>query len=260
MTESLQEQRKKLIEIAISNDQLNDDLLKIDNSLDKELFNYNSPFKRFQMKMCARNITVSGDYESHKSILSFVCEKCKHEWEGSATHAQKIGCPECFRFTSNLEKTVIMWDRSKKIIRDKIGKILQLPEIIPGKPPSLEDEFILGCSRGHTFTFTHHRLRDNLWCPQCRSKYGLSDEPVSNYVYRRGMTEEEKFVKYSEIAEMKGAKILSLEPDSKAFKIVCKTCQKTRILTARQICNNQYLCKHRCVKGNKYTIYKDAAR
>jgi len=258
MTETLQEQRERLLKSAISEDPLNQDIIKINPELKKSNFNYNGYNARFLLKMKEKGIEVSGNYINFKSILKFKCKKCTHEWECEATKAQQLGCPECRKFTSNLDKTVKLWERSKKIIRDKEGQILQFPPIDPDKIPSLNDEFILSCKREHTFTFSHLRLREGQWCPICAAKYGVSNEPKSNYAYRRGMTDADKFIKYSEIAEIKGAKILSTNPETGDFKIMCIKCNTTRMISPRGLCANQYICRNRCLRGNKYTIYMDS--
>lgn len=258
MVETLREQREKLLKSAIGEDPLNQDIISIDPSLKKSDFNYNGYSARFLLKMEEKNIEASGNYENHKSIMKFKCKKCNHEWECAATKTQSLGCPECRKFTSNLDKTIKMWERSKKIIRDKGGKILQFPPIDPEHTPALTDEFILSCKQEHTFTFSHLRLREGQWCPICSTKHGLIDTPKSKFTYRRGMTSEEKYAKYSEIAEIKGSKLLSINPETKEFKILCIKCNTSRLISPRGLCANQYLCKNRCTKGNKYTIYMDA--
>lgn len=258
MSDKLQElkrDRDELFNKAVNQDPLNDDIVAIETELDPDACNYNSYASRFKLKMNLRDITFTGIYEDFKSTLHFTCGKCEHVWDGKATRAQQDGCPKCKQFDIDIEKTIKMWNRSKKIIRDKSGVIIQYPE--KTKVAMLGDEFILRCERNHNFTFTHLKLRDNQWCPVCKELYGNEVEDGAAYTYNRGVTKEDKFETHCKIAEIKGAKIMSINPETGAFKIICIYCNRTMTVTPRQLCNNQYLCKAKCYKGHRYSVNGD---
>ena len=254
--QKLETQRIKLLQAAINNDQSNQDIIDIDLDLDCDQLDYNNYSARFNEQMKVKHIEVSGEYHNCQSLLHFKCDKCDHEWDAIATRVQQHGCPKCYKFSKNLDKTLRMWTRTKQIIRDKAGKIIQFPKITSKVPAKLTDRFIISCHRGHKFTFTHLKLREDQWCPLCKASNSIDPSLKSRHIYSRGMNTEQKIQKYHEIAEIKGVKIISIEPVTNNFKTICIHCNETRILTPRQLCNNQYLCINKCVFGNRYSIYK----
>ncbi len=221
------------------------------------LSTWKTPAIRFFKKMIESNITAIGEYRTLKSEFSYSCRICNKTWTETAEKGLKYKCPNCSIEQKYKEKDAWLWKRSQRILDDKHGIIINKPTIT--KKPSVKDSFVLECEHGHRFEITHKELRDNRWCPHCKANLFIK-ERQSNHVYRKGMSIEEKFSKYQQIAEVKGVKILNQGPlmdkkRSAKYNVLCIVCGETMQRTARQICEKKYICKNKCIQGGKFSIH-----
>lgn len=234
-------------------------LLELDVDAKADEYNYNTYASRFIAGMNARDIQVlGGQYEDRDSVLNFACKACDHTWSAMAKNAQARGCPVCKKFQINLKKSKKLWDRSKRIIKDKGGKIIKLPEIKPGEKATVDEEFLLACRRGHRFTFSHRRLYKDSWCPICNTSHGVrgtDDRESSEFVYKKRLTNPEKYARLREISEIKGSRILDPSWEEESYSLLCTACGTQADRTAKQICDNRYLCPKRCIKGHRFTLH-----
>jgi len=238
-----------------------DDVVQIDQDAVPDIIpdKNSTPLRdRFIASMKLSNIKIiHGDYESRNSELDLQCDICNHTWTAIAQKARLHGCPKCKELARNTEKELELWKRSKKIIQDKMGKIVKFTQREPGQTPSVNDEFLLKCHEGHRFLLTHKKLRNNQWCPLCIINPGYKPKLRSAYTYRKNMTNEQKFEKYKEIAIMKGSVITNKHhiAVTESYKLLCTHCATESMRTARQISRNAYLCDNKCIKGNIISIY-----
>jgi hypothetical protein len=226
-------------------------IVEIDDSIKLDKHTYLTSEQKFTYKMSLKHITFEGEYLNGKSVVSLECGVCGHAWDEAGVRVLRRGCPACFAIDNNIHKARNIWIRSKQIIADKGGKIVKLPPQTLEHIVSLDDKFGLMCGDGgHIFTFTHKKLRDNQWCPSC-AQLGLN-RPIrtSENVYRRNVTDQMRYDKLFQIAQLK-----QMSMDSRKWtdrmKFTCAKCGEMTVLSARQLCENKFPCRNRCTATHK---------
>ncbi len=236
-----------------------DGLLALDADAVPNNYEYNTYASRFIAGMRTRNIEVTeGQYADRESTMTFACNICGHTWSTMAKNAQQRGCPLCRKFQVNLRKAKKLWTRSKKIIRDKGGKIVKFPPTDPEKKPSVDEKFLLLCRKGHRFLSSHRLLGKDRWCPICPTEPGTRDvksKESSQFVYKKRLTNPEKYARLRDIAEIKGSRVIDASYQTEAYTLLCTACGKESRATAKQVCDNRYLCVDRCIQGNRFTLH-----
>ncbi len=231
-----------------------DDLNEIDENMDLKEHTQLSFGARFENKISKRHIVSTGIYKSGDTVLGFKCGVCLHKWEAKASKVIRYGCPTCYAIDRNIQKARDIWLRSKQIIADKHGKIVKIPKQALDHVTKLTDTFGLKCGDCHQlFTFTHKRLRDNQWCPHCAQLGFERPTRVSGAVYKKGQSDEEKFARITQIAEIKGMAMTSKKLQAR-YSLACHKCGQTSTLTARQLCENKYPCFNRCIATHKVKL------
>lgn len=234
------------------------DLLDIDPDVSVNDYRYNDTRTRFYASMEASRIDVLSGYQNQDTPVALHCNICKHTWNDTPKQAKRKRCPICHKLQKIRNKDVSLWTRSAKIIADKRGKLVSMPELDPEKIPTIRDEFVIRCHRGHQFTSSHYYLRRDLWCPVCEripgSEKYFTIALSSRYVYGRRMTEEQRQAHLSTVAQAKGALLLSKKDKDGKYTIKCQKCETRNVLTDRQILRNLYLCPSKCVRGGRYNL------
>ena len=226
-------------------------VIEIDNTVEISDSAYMSPGSKFELKMTLKHISFEGEYLTGESVVDLTCEVCGHVWEEAGCRVLRRGCPACFEIDRNIFKARAIWIRSKQIISDKGGVIVKIPEQTLEHVTCLDDVFGLKCGDGnHIFTFSHKKLRDNQWCPICAHGTARKTVRTSKHTYHKKFDDTKKYDRLVEIAQLK-----QMSLDSKKYKermnFTCSKCGDTTILSGRQLCENKYPCRNRCVTTHK---------
>jgi hypothetical protein len=252
--EKIIEQRNKALRDVVSDA----DLLDIDTDVDVDDYRYDTWESRFYASMEAVNIEVVSEYINQETHITLHCKTCDFTWTETPVAAKRKKCPNCTVAQKLLNKDTGFWERSAKIIADKQGKIVKWSKFNPDIPPTIHDEFVIKCHRGHLFTTSHYALRRDLWCPTCErmpdTERVFSNALSSNHVYGKRMTEKQRQKHLAAVASAKGVNLISVKQDDGKYLVECKTCKRRNTLTDRQILRNRYLCLSKCHRGGRFTL------
>lgn len=253
--------KKNLIERrseALQNILPDSDLLDLDSTIKIEDHRYNTWELRFYASMRAINVEVLSDYIDPQTPVTLHCKICDITWDATPITAKRNNCPNCTTAQRIIDKDTEFWERSAKIIKDKQGKIVQWSKFDPDTPPTIHDEFVIKCHRGHPFTTSHYALRRDLWCPVCErlpdTERIFTKALSSNHVYGKRMTKEQKQKHLAAVASAKGVILISTKQDDGKYLVECKQCKRRNMLTNRQILRNHYLCLSKCIRGGRFTL------
>ena len=233
------------------------DILKLEDNIDISDFDYSSKEQLFKAAAQLFNITVIGSFTTFDSMIRCKCNVCGILFDKQPRWIQRYGCPQCKLIKMNKKKSTDLWTRSCQIIDDKRGKIIRLPDQPEITPPTVKDTFGIECAQGHKFQISHRQLAADKWCPICHLLRGNSTQfaPTSSATYSKSMTVSDKFDRHKHVAGIKGAKMISAVFTLRKYDLECIKCQSPMQRTGKQILENKYLCKNKCIQGTRHTLY-----
>lgn len=244
--ESFKKRRQHLLETL----HMADDSLELDPDACFEEYKYETFRKKFEIFLNTKSLKMVGNFIDRDTPVEVLCLECKHKWSDSPKKIMSDQCClRCKGYGTNVKIDFFLWERTRAIIADKHGKTIQFSIFDPAIRPTVNDELIVKCKRGHKFTTTHRYLRRDRWCPFCPRELTTKETLTSNAVYKDRRKTKQAIL--NEVCKQKGVGMVSKKNSKGAIGLVCYSCDKRFRRTPYQILNNIYLCPSRCTKGIK---------
>ena len=208
--------------------------------------------KNFMKFLAEKNLAVNGSIQGFHDPVTFICMDCDITFEATPIECWKTGCFECKEQKRNLQKDLVLWEKSIKVINGKNGQIVRYSENDQDTAPTVNDRFFVKCQNNHTFTTTHKYLLRGRWCRFCEPVEKSACESV--IFYKKRLTAIEKQRRLFEICQIKGCKLRTNANVDGEYELMCIQCGKYFRKTRRQILAAIYLCPDRCIKSKKIIV------
>jgi len=247
--EIFKQQRQKRLE----NLYIDRGVLALDPGVQLKDYKYNSQEQRFQLSLEAKSMKALGEFKDNHTAIRVHCLTCHHEWVDTPINIIKKNCSKCEVWVNNAQADHDLWHRSEAIIQDKQGKIITFSDYDPDIRVTVDDSFVVECQREHRFTTSHRYLRRDRWCPVCKRNPLYKDNLISKHVYDKKQVILDKQRKLNAVCNNKGVTMKSVRQENGTYLLACNICRRKSYKTSYQILNNIFLCKKKCVRGEKFS-------